>query len=34
MTPLRAFVRPTVLAAGLCLLGLAAQAQTAKAPKT
>ena len=29
MTPLRAFVRPTVLAAGLCLLGLAAQAQTA-----
>ena len=34
MTPLRAFVRPTVLAAGLCLLGLAAQAQTAKTPKT
>ena len=34
MTPLRAFVRPTVLAVGLCLLGLAAQAQTAKTPKT
>ena len=34
MTPLRAFVRPTVLAASLCLLGLAAQAQTAKTPKT
>ena len=34
MTPLRAFVRPTVLAAGLCLLGLSAQAQTPKAPKT
>lgn len=27
-------IRPTVLAAGLCLLGLAASAQTAKAPKT
>lgn len=34
MTTLRAFVRPTVLAASLCLLGLAASAQTAKAPKT
>ena len=28
------FVRPTVLAAGLCLVGLVAGAQTAKAPKT
>mgnify|MGYP001010641386 FL=1 len=34
MTPLRTFVRPTVLAASLCLLGLAASAQTDKAPKT
>ena len=34
MTTLRTFVRPTVLAASLCLLGLAASAQTAKAPKT
>ena len=29
-----AFVRPTVLAASLCLVGLVAGAQTAKAPKT
>ena len=34
MTPLRTFVRPTVLAASLCLLGLAASAQTDKAPPT
>ena len=34
MTPLRAFVRPNVLAVGLCVLGFAVQAQTAKTPKT
>ena len=34
MTTSRAFLRPTVLAASLCLLGLAASAQTTKAPKT
>ena len=34
MIPLRTFVRPTLLAASLCLLGLAASAQTDKAPKT
>ena len=34
MTPRPAPIRPVVIAAGLCLLGLAASAQTAKAPKT